>query len=105
MNVYDFVGTLGKTITASQLSALRMAMEDRMDTIEGQEPLSDGVIYDNWQEKYDDISDIVDSFDDLENALDEGNEDEVEELLKDLVDAIESHQLFYGGLKRQKIYI
>lgn len=72
------------------------SLKNRKDDIEMKEPLTEGAYYDKWQEKLDDIENIIEELEDLQNL----SEDFQKEELNRIKVAINLHQLYYGGLKR-----
>ena len=91
-------------------------LEMKLDSLECSEPESCGETHDRWEERCDDLQEILDDFDSLigelneleerledEDLDDEEIEDEYDALsddLDNLVDRLEDHQLEYGGLVR-----
>lgn len=87
-------------------------LEMKLDSLECSEPDSCGETYDRWEERCDDLQEILDDFEslieelnDLEERIDDEEEieDEYDALnddLDNLVDRLEDHQLEYGGLVR-----
>lgn len=75
-------------------------LEDRKDTVELQEPLSDGSIYDKWEEKMSDLEDIIE---DLKIVKELSSKKERNKILRRIRSSLNFHQVFYGGLKRLKI--
>ena len=65
-------------------------LESRLSDIEYMEPESDGETHDKWEERYEDLEDIIDDLKEIET------EDELEKIK----DRLEDHQFEYGGLKR-----
>lgn len=87
-------------------------LEMKLDSLECSEPDSCGETYDRWEERCDDLQEMLDDFEslieelnDLEERIDDEEEieDEYDALsddLDNLVDRLEDHQLEYGGLVR-----
>ena len=73
-----------------ELEYMLNILESRLDIIEDMEPNSDGETHDNWEERYDDLEDIIEAFREVEN----------EEELNEIKERLLNHQLEYGGLKR-----
>lgn len=91
-------------------------LEMKLDSLECSEPESCGETYDRWEDRCDDLQEILDDFEslieelnDLEERIDD--EEEIEDKYEDeydalsddldsLVDRLEDHQLEYGGLVR-----
>ena len=89
-------------VTYKILYDVRVAIEDRLDWLENGEPESDGQTHDDWEDKYNDLQDILDELAELDD--DEHNEEEnVEEKWKSVLDSIKSYQLWHGGLSRLHI--
>lgn len=82
------------------LKNIRIALEMRLDWLSFREPESDGMVHDEWSEKYDDLEEIFDLAEELEEEKDE-------EKMKDLIEEIQeltvTYQLIHGGLSRLKI--
>ncbi len=72
---------------------IRLCLEDRLDWLQDREPEYYGSVYDDWQDKSDDMEAIIDMFDDMKDEHDE-------ETFKNIVAEIESYQWTYGGLSR-----
>lgn len=82
------------------LELIKDGLEDRLMTVEMQEPMSDGVTYEKWEEKYDGINDLVD----LANELyDEEDVEKKQLLLEQLKNDAFDYQCNYGGLKMLEI--
>lgn len=80
-------------------------LKDRLLTVELQEPFgTSDYFYEKWEEKKDELEDIVDRFEELYEAVKEGDNDYKEELEKLKRDTA-FYQMFYGGLKRLKIQV
>lgn len=67
---------------------LREELQDKLEILEDKEPDSDGVIYEKWEERKDDLEEVLDSF------------DTVIEKIEQFKSKVLSHQIVYGGLKR-----
>lgn len=78
-------------ITENDLDDVETVLCERLDFLCDREPESYGMIRDNWEEKVDELEDIIALFDD-----DERNLNEIKERIQD-------YQLIYGGLSRIKI--
>lgn len=106
MNLYTYIQNLENEITQEQVDAIRSSLEERQFDLEMQEPMSDGVTHDNWEEKYEEINTILDAVGTLEDLLvNEADETQIKEAILDLQSEVDMYQLFYGGLKRHKINI
>lgn len=81
-------------------------LEMKLDSLECSEPDSCGETYDRWEERCDDLQEILNDLEeriDDEEEIEDKYEDEYEALsddLDNLVDRLEDHQLEYGGLVR-----
>lgn len=75
-------------------------LNKRKDDIEINEPISDGSYHDKWEEKIDELEQIIE---DLENVLmindPEKRNDKLEQIRIDMT----YYQFMYGGLKRLTI--
>lgn len=79
---------------------VKSAMEDRLDFLEDREPEYDGEVHDLWDDKYSEISDIVDELEDYECSE---SAQEREALWNSIRSNIRSFQSMYGGLSRIKL--
>ncbi len=73
-----------------ELEYILEALESRLYDIEYMEPDSDGETHDRWEERYEDLEDIIDDFKELET----------QEELDKIKNRLEDHQFEYGGLKK-----
>ena len=80
----------------SYIQRSREILEDRLDWLYDREPESDGMVHDEWQDKYDDLEEIIDMFDDFDT-------DQSISKWKEIASAIISYQNMYGGLSRIEI--
>lgn len=94
------------TVTVEHVETLEDIVEclkDRLLTVELQEPFgTSDYFYEKWEEKKDELEDLVDRFEELYEVVKDGDDDceeELEKLKRDVV----FYQMFYGGLKRLKI--
>ena len=89
-------------VTYKNLSGVRATLEDRLDWLEDKEPESYGQVHDDWEDKYNDLQDILDELSELDD--DEHDEDEkVEDKWESVLESIKSYQLYHGGLSRLHI--
>jgi protein subunit release factor A len=82
--------------------AVRDTIETRLWWMDAREPESDGIKHENWEEKYDALSEILDKAEELMEII---NTDKAEELAKELQNDIYDFQEEYGGLSRLKSYL
>lgn len=91
-----------KKVTYKNLYDVKYVVEDRLDWLEDREPESYGQTHDDWEDKYNDLQDILDELAELDD--DEHNEDEkVEEKWRSVLDSIKRYQSYHGGLSRLHI--
>lgn len=87
-----------KTVDILNIELIQQIYEcinERLIWLEFREPESDGIVHDNWEEKYDDLQDIKDN---LENWINEDSKNEKE--LEDIMESIQDYHYIYGGLSR-----
>ena len=96
MNLLKSVPGIDVSNTA-MIDRVRQSLEDRLDWLQDKEPEYDGEIHDNWEEKYDDLEEIIEMFDDLEE-----NEDCVE-IWDNIRKEIYLYQNTYHGISRLHI--
>jgi len=72
---------------------IKKCVEKRIFWLEMREPESSGIVYETWEEKCEDLKEILEYIDDTKMPFDS---EDVEEL-KDLV---ASYQIQYGGLSK-----
>lgn len=84
------------------IHAICDCIQDRLFWLELREPESDGLVYETWEEKYEELSDILEI---AENVRDEykNKSDNLEDSIDDLQSQIDEYQLLYGGLSRLKV--
>lgn len=82
------------------IELIKDVLEDRLMTVEMQEPMSDGATYEKWEEKYEGINDLVDLANEL---VDEEDIEKKKKLLEQLKNESFAYQCDYGGLKMLEI--
>ena len=70
-------------------------LEERLLWLEVREPTSDGIVYEVWETKYDELDEIVSE---LYNLM-----DKKERNLEKVINMIENYQAIHGGLSRLKM--
>lgn len=89
-----------KEVTYGMLYDIQSAIEDRLDWLDDREPESDGQVHDDWQDKRDDMEDILDKLQVLDDE-DEHDRNEIVDLKwKGVLDDIEYYQFNHKGLSR-----
>ena len=78
---------------------VRQCLEDRLDWLEMREPEYDGSIHDEWEDKRDDLEDIIEQFNDFEDESPDGKED----IWRNIRDDIHTYQILHGSLSRLTI--
>lgn len=79
----------------------------RIDWLEMHEPDSCGSVYDAWEEKCEELRDLLQEFIDMKNNIEKDLYDSLEETIEDIKDTIlnvKTYQIMYGGLKRIELY-
>ncbi len=95
-----------KTVISSKLDDellvdLKEALEERKLVLELQEPLDNGFFYEKWEEKYDELDNLIDE---LDEVIEETDLDKKKKLFEEFKESVIGYQFEYGGLKRLKIY-
>lgn len=94
---YNTVMSGFKSIEDDELSDILDDLENYLLEIEEREPNSNGIILERWQEKYDDLQDLVELF---RNYIESSDMDRKKEILNKLKRLTKLYQINYGGLKR-----
>lgn len=97
MQVAENIDSLQKAV------AIKGALELRADFLEDKEPDSDGYAYNVWEEKCDDLQDIIEKLEQLIEYFEDGENDKIPQLAEDVSLDIDVYQSFYGGLARLNI--
>ena len=84
----------------SLMNRVYNTLENRLDWLSDREPESYGIVYDVWSEKYENLQEIIDIF---EEFKDETDIEKKEDLIEEIQNGIENYQFTYGGLSRLKI--
>lgn len=84
-NLYNF--------TIDDREKILKCIEDRLLFEECREPESDGMVHDEWDERVDELSEIISLLEDCETEDD----------FSEAIEAIDDFQLTYKGLSRLKI--
>jgi hypothetical protein len=101
-----FLEAFDETPSKELLKAIVETADDRLETIEFQEPFGGSdFFYEKWEEKYNDFQDINEQIHNLLNKYDNLNEDEIKEEMHDIKRGLFFHQLMYKGLKRLKVIL
>lgn len=79
------------------LESILDCVQDRLDWLEEREPESDGMVYDEWDEKHSEWEEIVETAEELAESE---NEKEKMELAGELREKIEDFQMMYKGISR-----
>lgn len=79
---------------------IKICLEDRLEWLEDREPEYSGEVYDMWEDKCNDLQEILDLFEDYD---DEEDMDEKANIIKDICSQIKDYQYMYGGLSRLTI--
>lgn len=79
------------------LERIHTALELRMDWLNDREPESNGMVYDDWSEKVDDLQEILDC---VESLLEETDSDTQTELIEEIQSLTDTYQAIHGGLSR-----
>ncbi len=87
-------------VTYEILSDVRSAIEDRLDWQKDREPESYGQVYDDWQDKCDDLEDILENLQELDDEDEHDRKEIVDPKWKGVLDDIEYYQFNHGGLSR-----
>lgn len=77
------------------LKAINVIIMKRIDWLECREPESEGIIYDEWEEKYEDLKNISDEIEELINDF--------KERFDTISEEIEEYQLIHGGISKLKV--
>lgn len=83
------------------VARVKSAFEDRLDWLNDREPESDGVVYDAWEEKVNDLEDIIDLLDEAES---EDDENVRKAIISNIIADVKVYQMIHGGLSRLKLY-
>lgn len=94
---YNSVMSGFKSIEDDELIDILDDLENYLLEIEEREPNSNGVILERWQEKYDDLQDLVEIF---RNYIESSDMYRRKEILNKLKRLTKLYQINYGGLKR-----
>ena len=81
------------TFTLEDVEDLLDCMTERMMFEELREPESDGKVHDDWDERVDELQEIIDKLEECET----------EEDFEEAIGAIDDYQIYYGGLSRLKV--
>ncbi len=87
-------------VTYGILYDVQSAIEDRLDWLDDREPESDGQGHDNWQDKRDDMEDILDKLLLLDDEDEHGRNEIVDPKWKDVLDDIDSYHSWHKGLSK-----
>lgn len=80
------------------------SLEERLSWLEDREPESDGMVHDDWEEKYDELEQLRDAAEEISSMYeDEEDWEEIEEDFDQFCGDVWSYQSMYGGLKRWKV--
>jgi hypothetical protein len=79
------------------LDKIQLSLEMRMDWLNDREPESYGLVHDEWDEKVDDLQEIMDYVDELKEETDIEKQ---KELIDDIKNSADTYQVMHGGLKR-----
>lgn len=103
MKFLDAIATLScgaKCI--NKLESINDTIQDRLFWLEMREPESEGSVYDTWEEKFDEFTEIAElSQEILENI--ENEKFNMKENIEELQSLVDNFQIMYGGLSRLKI--
>jgi len=91
-NLYNF-----KPIHAKELAD---CIEERIAKEDAMEPMSDGQVHDEWEERNDDLQNILTE---LEDYISEEKTDETE--FDGIISMISEYQLTHGRLSRENVWI
>ena len=89
-----------KEVTYGMLYDIQSAIEDRLDWLDDREPESDGQVHDDWQDKRDDMEDILDKLQVLDDEDEHDRNEIVDPKWKGVLDDIEYYQFNHRGLSR-----
>ena len=81
------------SFTLNDVEDLTDCLNERMMFEQSREPESDGKVHDDWDERVDELQEIIDQLEECET----------EEDFEDIISAIGCYQDIYGGLSRLKV--
>lgn len=91
-----------RNITKNNIIQINQCIQSRLYWLEMREPESDGTVYEQWEEKYDEWTEIAEKSEEIIGNL-ENNDYELQEAFDELTEMIEDFQLMHKGLSRLKI--
>ncbi|MDO4757021.1 MAG: hypothetical protein Q4A54_11780 [Parabacteroides sp.] len=88
-------------ITVDNLYALKDCLDNRRDWLEEREPESSGLVYDEWEMRFEDWNELCEFCDEIIEMIDSGQD--YKEQIEYLADDILSFHYTYRGLSRLKV--
>lgn len=90
-----------KTFTYEALEDVYNILLERVDWLEEREPESDGVVYENWSDTYEALTEITDNIEELIYDIESEEEDlDISKSVEEIFDSILQYQEEFGGLSR-----